>query len=146
MSGEDNLEGLVPDPKRQAVASLDGYAYQIWHSVLEWLSLGESEELELEGNEDIDRLAPDRATTIQVKKTDGSGAISLRSGDVVDAINNFWSAKGRNPDRPFRMRFLSTSSVAKEQGGHFGSERGLDVWRAAQRSLMSRRSSSMHRL
>ncbi len=130
------LPPVVPsDPARQAVASLDGYAYQIWRTVLEWLLLKDAAELELEGNEDIDLLRPGIATSVQVKNTAGSGGITLRSGDVVDAINNFWRARAKNPSIDLSVRFLSTSGSTFEKERPFGALHGLQVWRAAQRRL-----------
>ena len=124
---------LSAEPSRQAVASLAGYVFQIWHSLLEWLRLGDVEALELEGNEDIDRLCPGEATTTQVKNIDPTRSLTLRSPDVVDAVNNYWSAKGRNSGVQLRFRFLSTAEAGMEAGGPFGSSKGLDVWRATRR-------------
>jgi len=52
---ESNLRG---DPKRQAVASLQGYAYLIWQSLYRWLHLRTDQALVLEGAEDIELLGP----------------------------------------------------------------------------------------
>ena len=60
------LARINADVRRQAVPSLNGYGYQIWHSVLVWLDLSEGEAIDLEGNEDIDRVAslPTRAQAL----------------------------------------------------------------------------------
>ena len=42
---------LQGSPTRQAVASIAGIVYQIWQSVLSWISLEGSEVLYLEGAE-----------------------------------------------------------------------------------------------
>jgi tetratricopeptide (TPR) repeat protein len=128
------MKPLAPDESRQAVASLAGYSYQIWRSVLAWLLLADDEALDLEGNEDIDVVKPnDEATTIQVKNTAGSGALTLRSPDVVDAINNYWSAKNRNPSIRLRYRFLCTSGITLEKGGGLDGQPGLSIWQVARR-------------
>lgn len=120
---------LDADKRRQAFASLDGYAYQIWRSVFEWLTLDGDEALDLEGNEDIDRLRPGEATTIQVKHT--ARPLSLRSDSVIQAIGNYWSASDRNSSKRLRMRFLSTANPTEEQGNPFGDKPGLKVWKLA---------------
>jgi hypothetical protein len=124
---------VTADPTRRAVASLAGYVYQIWHSLLEWLTLSDDEILELEGNEDIDRLRPGEATTTQVKHSDPPRSLTLRSPDAIDGINNFWAARTRNPGISLSFRFLSTAEAGLEAGGHFGGLKGIDVWRAARR-------------
>jgi hypothetical protein len=58
---------LESDPKRQAVHTLRGYAYQIWQSLGTWISLSEEDVLYLEGAEDLDRLGFQSAETIQVQ-------------------------------------------------------------------------------
>ena len=133
MTSDPPIPGLEADVSRQAVASLDGYAYQIWRSVLEWLTLAADETIELEGNEDIDRLWPGEAQTIPVKNTAGSGSLTLRSPDVVNAINNFWKARQRNAGVRLHMRFLSTSGATHEKKRPFGDRPGLRVWQTVQR-------------
>jgi hypothetical protein len=124
---------VAADPARQAVGSLAGYVYQVWHSLLEWLTLGDDEALELEGNEDIDRLRPGEATTTQVKHSDASRSLTLRSSDAIEGVNNFWAARVRNPSIRLRFRFLSTAEAGLEAGGHFEGLKGIDIWRAARR-------------
>lgn len=121
------LEPLKADPSRQATASLAGYVYQVWHSLLAWLLLQEDEALELEGNEDLDRLRPDEAVTTQVKRLDPGRALTLRSPDTVEALNNFWSAKARNPGVRLRFRFLCTCEAGTEAGQPITGGRGFDV-------------------
>jgi len=124
---------LIADPGRQAVASLAGYSYQLWHSLLAWLTLSFDERLQLEGNEDIDVLRGTAASTTQVKRV--SKAMTLRSEDAVEAINNFWNARERNPSVRLTFKFLSTAEAGREAGDHFGGRRGLEVWRAARRGV-----------
>ena len=119
---------LNANPKRQAHAQLKGYLYQIWHSVDAWLGLADDEALYLEGAEDFDKVSGDDATATQVKHVQHS--ISLRSPDVIDAINNFWELQTNNSDRRVKYRFLTKSEIRKEQGNPFGTDKsGIEVWR-----------------
>ena len=119
---------LNANPKRQAHAQLKGYLYQIWHSVDAWLDLADDETLYLEGAEDFDKVSGDDATATQVKHVQHS--ISLRSPDVIDAINNFWELQTNNSDRRVKYRFLTKSEISKEQGNPFGTDKsGIEVWR-----------------
>jgi hypothetical protein len=128
-----SAEGLHGDPRRQAVASLRGYAYQIWHSVYRWITLGPDEVLYLEGAEDLDILGPAHAETIQVKDTRQSGSITLRSPDVLEAIGHFWALQEHHPDVTISFRFLTTAVRGYEQGAPFGDMCGLDYWDACKR-------------
>ena len=121
-------EGLKGDPRRQAVPSLKGYAYQIWHSVYRWITLGKDDILYLEGAEDLDVLSPERAEAIQVKDTKGSGSVTLRSSDVLEAIGHFWELQEHNPNVTSFFRFLTTAERGREQGAPFGTTCGLDYW------------------
>jgi tetratricopeptide (TPR) repeat protein len=110
-----------------------GYWAQIWRSVLVWLELGPAERLYLEGAEDLDRVSGLDAETVQVKDT--AGNITLRSPDVVEAIDNAFSHQQRNPQRTIRFRFLTTSAVGSEQGTPFRDRmRGIELWRACRES------------
>ncbi|CAH0338612.1 hypothetical protein [Rhizobium sp. CECT 9324] len=125
------MAGLVTDPARQANDTFRGYIYQILRSMLVWLELGDDEQLFLEGAEDLDRIDPAGALTEQVKDTRGSGNITFRTASVVEAINNFWSHRTRNPGVNIRFRYVTTSGIGVEQGAPFGAGRGgLDLWNA----------------
>ena len=118
---------LKANPKRQAHAQLRGYLYQIWHSVNAWLNLADNEVLYLEGAEDFDLLSDDTATAAQVKHTQRK--ITLRSQEVIDAINNFWELRTNNPDRRVKFRFLTRAKIGMEQGNPFGKGKpGLALW------------------
>jgi hypothetical protein len=128
MVGADENSPLVNDPAREAAASMRGYWTQVWRSVLAWMNLGETERLYLEGAEDIDRISGLTAETIQVK--DVAGNITLRSGDVVEAIDNAWAHQQRNPRHTIHFRFLTTARITIEQGAPFGNGiSGLGLWR-----------------
>lgn len=115
------------DPKRDATDSIRGYVYQAYQSVLAWMQLKENEILVLEGAEDFDVRCDTSITTTQVK--DVSSNLTLRSQDVVDTINNFWTHCDCNPDYKIILRFLTTAEAGQEQGSPFGSsQKGLEYW------------------
>ena len=70
--------GNVPqgDPAGQAVASLKGYAYQIYASALAWLDLGDDEELYLEVAQDYATAAKEALAAVQVKDTQANITIN----------------------------------------------------------------------
>jgi hypothetical protein len=120
------MEALNSDPRRQAVATLKGFSYQIWQSVFRWLSLGDDEALYLEGAEDVDLLGPQGAETIQIKAE--SNPVTLRSPGVLEAIAHFWEHQKANPDVSLTFRFLTTSERTSERPNTFENVRGLDLW------------------
>ena len=127
-------EGLVGDRRRQATASIRGYVYQAYQSVLAWMRLGEDEVLFLEGAEDFDVHSADGVTATQVKDTAGSGTFTLRSGDAVATINNLWRHQQNNPDKAVSLRFLTTASPGREKGIEFGDiATGVEYWASAKR-------------
>lgn len=141
------MAGLVSDPARQAHDTFRGYVYQILRSILVWHDLGDDEQLFLEGAEDLDRIDPAGAITEQVKDTAGSGNITLRTPSVVEAINNFWSHRTRNPGVTIRFRYVTTSGIGVEQGAPFGVGReGLALWNALRTSDYRDESDSQIRL
>jgi tetratricopeptide (TPR) repeat protein len=128
------IEGLVGDKRRQAADSIRGYVYQAYQSVLAWMRLGQDEVLFLEGAEDFDVLSAEGVTATQVKDTAGSGTLTLRSGDAVSAINNFWRHQQNNPDKTVSLRFLTTALRGREKGGEFGGiATGIEYWSSAKR-------------
>lgn len=122
---------LVGNPSRQAKDAVRGYVYQILRSILVWVTLDDSEELYLEGAEDLDRIDGAVAQTEQIKDTAGSGNVTLRTTSVVDAINNYWAHAARNPGIVVHFRYVTTSGIGLEQGAPLGSGvAGLDLWNA----------------
>lgn len=77
------------ETKRQAVASLRGYAYQLHRTVGAWLQVRDNSYLFLEVAEDYASLSKDPSkrdeilAATQVKDTRESGAVTLNSQDVV---------------------------------------------------------------
>jgi tetratricopeptide (TPR) repeat protein len=138
MTGPADNPPLINQPAREATASMRGYWAQIWRSVLAWLELGPTERLYLEGAEDLDRVSGLEAETIQVKDTTGN--ITLRSPDVIEAIDNAFGHQQRNPQRTIRFRFLTTSAVGLERGAPFRDRMpGLELWRVCRESTNATR-------
>ena len=133
MSNLGDKAPLLNDPAREATASMYGYASQIWRSVLIWLRLQTTERMYLEGAEDIDVIHGAGVQTTQVKATTEN--ITLRSANVIEAINNAWLHQERNPDWEIRYRYLTTAKIGLEQGDLLGlSMAGLEVWERARRA------------
>lgn len=138
---------LVSDPARQAHDTIRGYVFQILRSILVWIDLYGDEQLFLEGAEDLDRINSAEATIEQDKDTAGSGNITLRTPSVVQAINNFWSHRTRNPGVTIRFRYVTTSGIGVEQGAPFGvGQEGLALWNALRSSDYKGESDSQIRL
>ena len=120
-------EPIKADSKRQASDSIEGYRYQILHSVNAWLDLADNDILYLEVAEDLDIESDGTFTATQVKHTQDN--ITLRSKQVIDGINNYWELRTNNPDRRVKFRLLTKSKVVKEQGNPLGTDKpGLEVW------------------
>src|ERR1700730_19255883 len=118
----DTSDGFSPGPRlsdapqgdvaRQAVAALRGYAFQLYGSVLAWLELKEGEDLFLEVAEDYAVVAQDALKAVQAKETRASGAVTLNTAGVKEAINSFVDLSHRNPMRSGpRSTRLSSSAV-----------------------------------
>lgn len=132
MSDSQQIEPLPGDPQRQAVDTIHGYSYQIWHSVWAWLSLNEKEMLFLEGAEDFDVISKQDATATQIKAS--SKNITLRSHDVVSAINHYWQLHSPQPERKIHFKFLTRGGIGKEKGSPFGKNiKGIELWKQCER-------------
>jgi len=119
---EDSTWNVGPDElKRQAIASLRGYIYQLHASVAAWIRLPSQGRLYLEVAEDYAEVlrAPgsldDILRACQVKDTRESGAVTLNSPDVQEAIEHLFSLRKSNPGRPVHLTFLTTSPVGSER-------------------------------
>ncbi len=133
---EKILKELVVDKKRQAVASLKGYAYQIWQTVNMWINLKNDEVLFLESAEDIDVMGPMKTETIQVKHILSKKTVTLRSKEILEAISNFWKHQEDNPESRIELHFLTTADRGKEKNSPFGVNKGLDYWDSCKFSRM----------
>ena len=128
-SPERNQEStkIKVDSKRQATDSIEGYRYQILHSVNAWLDLADNDILYLEVAEDFGIESNETFTATQVKHTQDN--ITLRSQQVIDAINNYWELQTDNPDQRVKFRLLTKSKIGKEKGNPFGTDKpSLEVW------------------
>jgi hypothetical protein len=107
--------GDVPqgNPAGQAVASLKGYAYQLYTSALAWLNLTDEEELYLEVAQDYATAAKEALNAVQVKATKAN--VTINSSNVLQAINDFVDLVKRNPRTQVALRFLTTAGIGTEQ-------------------------------
>src|SRR5438309_11513894 len=95
---------LQSDTKRQAIPPLRGFEYQIWQSVLQWITLRPDQVLFLEGAEDFDLISAGHAETVQVKDTAASGTVTLNSGSIIQAIAHSWEHQSENPSHVVHFR------------------------------------------
>ena len=107
-------EPINVNPNRQANHALQGYYYQLCHTVNSWLDLADNDILYLEVAEDFDIESDGTFTATQVKHTQGN--ITLRSQQVIDGINNYWKLRTNNRDRRVKFRLLTKSKIVGEQG------------------------------
>ncbi len=118
---------IKADSKRQATDSIEGYRYQILHSVNAWLDLADNDILYLEVAEDFDIESDGTFKATQVKHTQDN--ITLRSQQVIDGINNYWELRTNNPDRRVKFRLLTKSKIGKEHGNLLETDKpGIEVW------------------
>ena len=120
-------EPINVSPNRQANHVLQGYHYQLCHTVNAWLNLADNDILYVEVAEDFDIESDGTFTATQVKHTQRN--ISLRSEQVIDAINNFWKLRNENSDRCVKFRLLTKSKIVKEKDNEFGMDKPcLELW------------------
>lgn len=124
---------IVGDVAREAVASLRGYAYQVYASALAWLDLPPGSELHLEVAEDFAIAAVDALSAVQVKNTQDT--ISLASKQARDAISAFVRLAQDNRGRAVKLTLLTTSTITTERNIDYrtGSVPGIERWRVAAR-------------
>lgn len=122
---------IVGDVAREAVASLRGYAYQVYASALAWLDLPPGSEMHLEVAEDFAIAAARSLEAVQVK--DVQGTISLASKQARDAISAFVKLTKDNPARAVRLILMTTASVTTERKleHRTGDVPGIERWRVA---------------
>jgi hypothetical protein len=113
-AGPRLTDAPIGDPTTQAVASLRGYAYQLFASALAWLNLKPGQELYLEVARDYAVAAKDALSAVEVKDTIAS-SVTINSQDILDNLDAFVDLVERNPSRRVDLRFLSTSSIAVER-------------------------------
>jgi len=120
------------DPATQAVASLRGYAYQLYASGLAWLALKPGEQLYLEVAKDYSVATDNALRAVEVKDTAAS-TVTIKSRNVLDTLESFVDLTERNPGREVQLHFLSTSSIASERDpeDRVNGEATLQYWRRA---------------
>lgn len=126
----------IPDDqiKRQAVASLRGYAYQIYQTLNAWLTLKDEEILLLEVAEDFAVIASAALKATQVKDTAGTGSVTLKTESVADTIKSLWQFQHANSSRDVCITYLTTSKIGKERELTFpDNQKGLTYWQVAAR-------------
>ena len=108
-----SLHDITGDEQRQAVDSIRGYVYQIYLSALAWIGISANEVLHLEVAEDFALSSPSELVASQVKAT--SKSITINDAGVKDAIDAFFKLTAENPGKAISLRFLTTSTISKEQ-------------------------------
>lgn len=101
------------DPSRQAIASLRGYAYQIYASALAWTELADDEYLYLEVAEDYAIATSNAIKAVQVKDT--TDPVTINNGGVRSAIDAFVDLVDRNPSKRIQLHYLTTAPIGKER-------------------------------
>ena len=121
------------DPKKQAVAALRGYAYQIWVTALAWTRLRSSQRLYIEVAEDYALIANQSLEATQIKQSVTAKKVTLNHDGVKSAIISFIDLQERNPDRDVSLRFYTTMHIGLERDApsRFGQVGGLEYWRRA---------------
>lgn len=134
----DNWKLPEGEERRQAIAPLRGYAYQLHQTVARWIDLPDNATLCLEIAEDYAAISRDPGklddvlTATQVKDTRESGSVTLNSEDVQEAIKNFWKLRETNLDRKVFLKFLTTSPIGRERKNSLGKKtKGLNLWKEA---------------
>ena len=103
------------DSARQAIHAIRGYEYQILAAALAWVDLDENGLIYLEVAEDYAHVIGAAIEAVQVKATRGSGAVTLNTPAVRDAIESFVELAGQNPTREVHLRFLTTAPIGLEK-------------------------------
>jgi hypothetical protein len=122
----------IGDPSREAVASLRGYAYQLYTSALAWFELRSGEELYLEVAEDYAVAAQNALKAVQVKDT-GPTTLTINSEGIQEALAAFVDLVERNPQTNVFVHYLSTSPIGQERAvvDRAAGKPTLDYWRSA---------------
>lgn len=122
---------FVSNPARAAADAIGGYVYQVYVTISRWLDLQPSEFLELERGEDLDAIRvsdnhlDDLRTLQQVKAT--AATLTLRSKNALTAIANFCEHRRLNPGYLLKFRYITTSSIGREQGWALQGS-AIEVW------------------
>ena len=125
------LPAIAGDPGRQALASLGGYAYQVYATCLAWLRLGDQGYLHLEVAEDYAEVLLGALSAVQVKCT--TGTATILSDGVMSTINAYVDLVVRNPGYKVDVRLLTTAEIGLERATkhRVGNRPTLHAWQAA---------------
>ena len=107
------LSGI--DSARQAVASLQGYVYQLLTTALAWVDIDERSKIYLEVAEDYLTVADQASRAVQVKYSGKPSSVTLNSIGVRNAIANFVHLIQHNPDHHLELYYLTTSEIGLER-------------------------------
>jgi len=133
---------FVFNQNRDASATIAGFVYQIYTTVLRWLDLNDGEELELEAGEDIDTVRRDleagtyweSRTLEQIKRR--QAPVTLRSPSSLEALSNFNIHRLANPDIELRFRYVTTALATVEKGWPLD-RGGVATWQAIRAGELS---------
>ena len=130
---EPSLGPPNADSVRQAIHAIRGYEYQILAAALAWVDLEDDGLIYLEVAEDYAHVVGGDIEAVQVKETRGSGAVTLNTPAVRDAIQSFVELTGQNPTRKVHLRFLTTAPIGLERSPDvsLGGVPGLEYWKRA---------------
>ena len=114
------MKPFIPNPDRDAYATIRGFVYQVDLTILRWLDLQPGQALELEAGEDIDLVADALSTNPfpldrlleQVKHREQS--VTLRSVSALEAIANAIEHRETHTGHKLVIRYSTNASIGKE--------------------------------
>lgn len=124
----------IPDEQRcrQAVASLGGYAHQLFSTLKAWMRIASDEELIVEVAEDYAVLSSGALTMTQVKRETVATSLTLNREDARKAILSLWQFGEANTERDVQLYFLTTAPAGKERNVKFPDDvGGIKYWAKA---------------
>jgi conflict system STAND superfamily ATPase/Cap4-like dsDNA endonuclease family protein len=127
-SSKNNISDWGKNIKSERVAAptIRGFHYQFLHAVFAWLELKDNQTLLIEGVEDFDIIDENKKSVVQIK--DKKAALTLRSNDAIDSINNFWELQQSQSSPGMIFEFITTSNIGIEQEKPFGDNGGIFLW------------------
>ncbi len=139
--GERMVASFAEIPNRDASAAIRGYGYQVDHTIIRWLDLGDGEILELECGEDIDLVTPllDQhnrppvRTLEQVKNLQAH--VTLRSPRAISALVNAALYRRKPRGGHLRFRYTTSAVVGVEQRSPLGRVSAIEAWERVRRGL-----------
>lgn len=118
----------MDDLGRSASDTLRGYEYQLYRSVLDWLSLPIGERLFLERAEDLLTIGDSGEQHQQIR--DVAAPVSLNQQKTLRSLDHFWAYQ--NSVTRVNFRYITTGDIGIEQGHPFGpGVKGVVLWQQA---------------